>query len=153
MFNLYNFIFQRLIWKMISVYFLWFDYYWTLKEYKTSKVQNHSVSAYHLLQKWLVYLNFNLFTAAMGFFSSVRFLNMWKPRITFYLLWWAGPPWLTFSGSGLACLPSWLGMLNPTFIIFQGSSTKLAAFLLWQPTLYNQLLIQPLLLVPECYFS
>ena len=42
-FNLHNFIFQRLIWKMISVYFLWFDY-WTLKEWKTAKVQNHSVA-------------------------------------------------------------------------------------------------------------
>ena len=45
MFNLYNFIFERLIWKMISVYFLWFDY-WTLKEWKTAKIKNHSVAAY-----------------------------------------------------------------------------------------------------------
>ena len=45
MFNLFNFIFQRLIWTMISIHFLWFDY-WTLKEWKTAKVQNHSVSAY-----------------------------------------------------------------------------------------------------------
>ena len=44
MFNLYNFIFQRLIWKMISVSFLCFDY-WTLREWKTAKVQNRSVSA------------------------------------------------------------------------------------------------------------
>ena len=40
-FNLYNFIFQTLIWKIISVY-------WTLKEWKTAEVQNHSVSAYCL---------------------------------------------------------------------------------------------------------
>ena len=30
---------------MISVYFLWFDF-WTLKEWKTTEVQNHSVLAY-----------------------------------------------------------------------------------------------------------
>ena len=45
MFNLYNFIFQRSIWKMMSIHILWFDY-WTLKEWNTEKVQNHSVSAH-----------------------------------------------------------------------------------------------------------
>ena len=38
MFDLYNFIFQRIMWKMISAYFLWFDY-WTLKTWKTAKLQ------------------------------------------------------------------------------------------------------------------
>ena len=33
---------------MISVHFLWFDY-WTLGEWKSSKVQNHSVSVYYLI--------------------------------------------------------------------------------------------------------
>ena len=60
--------------------------------------------------------------------------------------------------SGLACLPSWLGMVNADrlrftqseiflqmkFIIFQGCLTKQAAFLHGQPASYNQLLIQPL---------
>ena len=36
------------------------------------------------LHKWLVHLNFDMFTAAMIFFSE-RFLNMCKPRTTFYL--------------------------------------------------------------------
>ena len=45
MFNLYNFIFQISFWKMMSIHILWFDY-WTLKEWKAAKVQNHSVSAY-----------------------------------------------------------------------------------------------------------
>ena len=45
MFNLYNFIFQRLIWKAISVSFLYF-HYWILKEWKAGKVENLYVSAY-----------------------------------------------------------------------------------------------------------
>ena len=58
-----------------------------------------------------------------------------------------------FYGIGLACLPSWPGMVNTDwlcsmrseiflqmkFIIFQGCPTKLG-----QPAPYNQLLIQPL---------
>ena len=44
-YNLYNFFFERFIWKMISAFFLWFDC-WTLKEWKTAKAQNHSVSAF-----------------------------------------------------------------------------------------------------------
>ena len=45
MLSVYYFIFQILIWKINSVYLLWFDYL-TLKECKTTKVQSHSVSAY-----------------------------------------------------------------------------------------------------------
>ena len=77
------------------------------------------------------------------------------------------PPALAFYGSGQACLLSWLGMVNSgllssmrseiflqmKFIIFQGCPTKQPAFLNWQPISYNQLLIQPLLLVPEGYFA
>ena len=37
-------------------------------------------------------------------------------------------------------------------MIFVGCTIKQAAFLNEQPTPYNQLLIQPLLLIPECYF-
>ena len=100
-------------------------------------------------------------------FFSVRFLNMCKPRTTFYLLRWAGPYTLEFCGSGPECLLSWPGMVNAgwlgsmqseiflqmKFIIFQGCSTKQAAFLPGQPAQYNQLLIQSLFLVPECYFA
>ena len=39
------------------------------------------------------------------------------------------------------------------FIIFQGCPTKQAAFLPEHPAPYYQLLIQSLLLVPECYFT
>ena len=81
--------------------------------------------------------------ATMFTFFSTRFLNMYMPRTTFYLLWWAYPPGLAFHGSGLACLPSWLGMVNVgwlcsmrseiflqmKFIIFQGCPTKQVAFL------------------------
>ena len=56
MFSLCNFIFQRLIWKELSVYFLRF-HYWILKEWKAAKVENHSVSAYYL-HKWLVHFFF-----------------------------------------------------------------------------------------------
>ena len=43
--------------------------------------------------------------------------------------------------------------LRMKFIIFQGCLTKQAAFSPEQSPLYNQLLIQLLLLVPECYFT
>ena len=67
----------------------------------------------------------------------------------------AGPPGLAFCGSGLACLPSWLGMVNAgllsfmqleiflqiKFIIFQGCPIKQAAFLHGQPTFtYSRML-------------
>ena len=84
------------------------------------------------------------------YFFSGKFLNVCKPRTTTYPLWQPGPPGLAFYGSGLACLPSWLGMVNAgwlcsmrseiflqmKFIIFQGCPTKLG-----QPTPYIQLLI------------
>ena len=65
-FNRHNFIFQRLIWIMISVYFIWFGY-WTLKEWKTAKVQNHSVAAYWLFTQMIGPL-FDMFTAAILIF-------------------------------------------------------------------------------------
>ena len=43
--------------------------------------------------------------------------------------------------------------LQIKFIIFSGYPTKQTAFLPWEPASYNQLLSQPLLLVPECYFA
>ena len=101
------------------------------------------------------------------YFFSGKFLNVCKPRTTTYPLWQPGPPGLAFYGSGLACLPSWLGMVNAgwlcsmwseiflqmKFIIFQGCPTKQAAVLAGQPVPYNQLLIQLLLLVQEGHFG
>ena len=43
--------------------------------------------------------------------------------------------------------------LQMKVIIFQGCPMKQAAFLHWQPTPKNQLLIQPTLLVPECHIA
>ena len=51
---------------MISVYFLWFDY-WTLKEWKTAKVENHFVTGYLLFIQMIGPL-FDMFTAAMFIF-------------------------------------------------------------------------------------
>ena len=82
--------------------------------------------------------------------------NYYKSDWSTYILTW-----------GLACLPSWLGVVNAgwvgavrseiflqmEFIIFQGYSTKLTAFLPELTTPYNQLLFQSLLPVPEYYFS
>ena len=94
-----------------------------------------------------------LLLPCLFFFCEI--LNMCRPRTTFYLLWWAGPFGLAFYGSGPACLLSrllmvnagWLGFIQSEiflqikFIIFQGCSTKQAAFLPGQPVTYNQLLI------------
>ena len=44
-----------------------------------------------------------------GYFFSAKFLNTWKPRKTFYLLWWASPPWYNICGTGLTYLLSWWG--------------------------------------------
>ena len=95
MFSLYYFIFQRLIWKAISVYFLWF-HYWIPKEWKAAKVENHSVWAYQLFTQMIGPL-FDMFTGSMFIFSSVRFLNMCKPRTglptSIGILWkWASKP-------------------------------------------------------------
>ena len=155
---------------MISVFFLWFDY-WTLKEWKTAKVQDDSAQGTSHLRKcfvhflicslllclfdWLIDLFTYLF---IYFFGGEESLNVCKPRTTLYPLWQPDSPGLTFHGSGLACLPNWLGMVNARwlhsmtseifltikFLIFQGCPTKQAAFLLGQPAPYNQLLIRPM---------
>ena len=134
---------------------------------RNEKLQKYRIilSQYtNYLHKWLVYLNFDMFTAAM---FSARFRNMCKPRTTFYLLWQAGPPGLAFYGNGPTHLTHCLGMMSAgcpgsmqseiflqiKFIIFQGCPTKQTAFLLGQPASYNQLLIQPILLIPECYLA
>ena len=79
----------------------------------------------------------------------------------------AGSPRLGFYGSWLSSLLSWLGMVNAgwidsirseiflqmKFIILQAFPIKQAVFLPGYLAPYNQLLIQPFLLVPECYFA
>ena len=112
-------------------------------------------------------LSFLLLFLFLLFYFFAGFVNMCKPRTVFYLLSRAGPPGLAYYGSGLVCFPSWLGMLNARwlgsmrsgksslkmkFTIFQGCPTKQAAFVPAQPSPYNELIIQPLLLVAECYF-
>ena len=134
---------------------------------KNCKSTKSFVSSYLLFTQMIGLLKFfDMFTAATLFFSA-RFWNMCKPRKRFYLLWRAGSPALAFYGKEQARLLSWLGMLNAgwlspmqseiflqmKFIILQGCPTKQAAFLTWQPTSYNQLLIQPFLLVLEGYFA
>ena len=100
-------------------------------------------------------------------FFLTRFLNMCKPRTASHLLWQVSPPRLTFYGSGPAHVSNWLGMMNAGWlgsmlpemllqmelIIFPGCPTKQAGFLDGQPALYNQILIKPFLLVPECFFA
>ena len=77
------------------------------------------------------------FYCCYGYFFCGEFLNVCMPRTT-YPLWLPGPPGLALYGSRLACLPSWLRMLNVgwlcsmqsdhflqmKFIIFQGCPTK-----------------------------
>ena len=78
-----------------SYFFLWF-HYWILKERKTAKVENHSVSAYYLFTQMIGPL-FGILAGTMFIFSSVRFLNMCKPRTglptSTRILWkWASKP-------------------------------------------------------------
>ena len=64
---------------------------------------------------------FDMFTAAMFIFFCGKFLNVCMPRTTAYPLWQSGPPGLTFYGSGLAFLPSWLGMVNADWFCYMQS--------------------------------
>ena len=121
---------------MISVYILWIDW-WTLKKWKTAKAQNYVLSAYYSLPP--------------GSFFPSRFLNMCKPRTTFYVPRDAGPPRVALYGSGPKHLPSRLGMIDEgwlasiqsevfsqvKFIIFQGCPTNQASFLPGYSAPYN----------------
>ena len=98
---------------MISVY-LWFDY-WTLKEWKTAKVHNYSVSAWQLFTQMTGPYKFWHIHCCHVYFFPARFLNMCKLRTTFFLPWRAGPPGLAFYGNRPARLPSWLRMLNASW--------------------------------------
>ena len=59
-----------------------------------------------------------MFTAATFIFSSARFLNMWKPRT-------CCPTSTDILGSGLACLPRWLGMMNTGWLVSTRSEISL----------------------------
>ena len=137
---------------MITVY----GFIIELKEWKTTKVQNQAVPAYQLFTL-IIGLLFDVY-CCYGYLFSGKFINVCKPRTTLYPFRQPAPPGLAFHGSKVACLPSWLGMMNAgwfrfmqseillqmKFIIFQGCFTKQAAFLLGQLAPYNQLLIKPL---------
>ena len=146
--------------EILGVFFYWF-YIKKLQKYRTIPSQHTNY-----LHKWLIYLNLTcLLRPCLSF--SVRFLSMCQPRTTLYLLWLAGPSGLPFYGSGLVSLLSCVGIVNASwlssirsnislqmkFIIFRGCFTKQAAFFPGQFSPCNQVLIQPLLVVPECYFG
>ena len=78
MFSLYNFIFQRLIWKAISVYFLWIDY-WILKEWKTAKVQNHCLS---ILFTKMIARYLNICKLRISWLTSIDILWLWASKVT-----------------------------------------------------------------------
>ena len=52
---------------MTRVYFLWLDY-WTLKEWKTSKIHNHSILAYYFYTNNTNGALFDMFTATIFIF-------------------------------------------------------------------------------------
>ena len=142
----------------------------TLKESKLQKYRIILSQHTNYLQKWLAHF---LTCLLLPCFFSARFLKMCKPKTTYISfdrlphLDCLDPTGLAFYGSGLACLQSMLGIMNAgwlgsmqsetflqmKFFIFQGYPAKLAAFLPWQLAPYNQFLIQPLLLIPDCYFA
>ena len=135
MFNLYYFIFQRLIWKAITVCFLWF-HYWIIKERKAAKLENHSVSADWLFTQMIVPL-LHMLTGAMFISCSVRFLNMCKPRTGWptliWILWkWDSKPaelaWWMVNADWLGSI--WSEIFSQMkFITFQGCPIKQAVFL------------------------
>ena len=103
---------------------------------------------------------FDTFTGAVFIFSFARFLNICKPRVgrptSIEILWkWASK--LTGLAGAGECRPTGSIQseifLQMKFIIFQGCPIKQVVFLPGQLTPYNQLLIQPLLLVPEYCFA
>ena len=165
MFNLYNFIFQRLIWNLIIETWNLSSCNLIIELSRNEKLQKYRIILSphtNYLHKWLVNLHFDKFPAVVFFFSE-RFLSMCKPRTTFYLFeglahldgdfmdvgqhtygaawgWWirfSSVPW----DQKFSC--RW----NLSF--FKAIPLKRTPF--FPP--YNQLLIQPVLLVPECYFA
>ena len=104
---------------------------------------------------------FDMFISAMVIFFFVKFLNIWKSRTgwatSIWILWkWASKP-TKLAGDGECRLTQFHLIRNNfilqiKFIVLQGCPIKQALLLPGQLAPYNQLLIQPLLLVAECYF-
>ena len=155
MFSLYKFIFQRLIWKAISVYILWFDYC-ILKEWKTAKVHNLSVSGSNYLHKWLVHFLTCLLVPCL-FFLLQKFQHLCNPRTgwpTLISILWKWASKLTgLAGHGECRLDRFHPIKNFLSNGTNSCSIKQATFLLGKPTPYNQLLIHLFFLIPECYFK
>ena len=99
MFNLYDFIFQRLIWRMIRVYFLWLDY-WTLKEWKTAKYRIILSQHTSYLHKWLVHFLICWLLLFIFFSEIPKYKQAYN--ITPLTTW---PTWI-------GILWKWAGMLN-----------------------------------------
>ena len=114
-----------------------------------------------ILYQHTIYTNdqlLDMFTGAMFIFSFVRFVNMCEPRTgwptSIGILWkWASES-AKLAGDGECRLTRFQlirNFLANKIYLFQGCPIKQAVFLPGQPAPYNQLFIQPLLLVPECY--
>ena len=98
---------------MISGYFLWFDN-WTFKKWE---LQKHRIilSSYLLFTQMLGPFTFcHVLLRKLSF--SARFLIMCKPRVQFYLIWWADLPRLNLYGSGPSHLLSWLEMVKVVWL-------------------------------------
>ena len=155
MFHLYNFIFQRLIWKEISFYFLRFDY-WIFKEWKTAIVQNHCLIKLTIYTNdwspfWHVYC-YHVYFFLCEIAKYVQAKNR-LAHLNCYFMEWASM--LTklagYDEYRLARFHLIRNLLANKIYHFPGCPIKQASFLPGQPTPCNQLLIWPLLLVPECY--
>ena len=147
---------------MISVFFLmvWLLNSQGMKNCKSTESFCCSILAIYTNEwstVWYVY-------CCYVYFFSARFLNMYKPRTTFYISFeglptWIGILWKCASMitqlAGIECRLAWFhairNLLANKIYHFPGCPIKQASFLPGQPTPCNQLLIWPLLLVPECY--
>ena len=77
------------------------------------------------LHKWLGHLHFDMFSAAMFIFFR-EILNMCKPRIRFYLVWWASTPGFEFYGSVLCRFPGWPEVVKAAWFRFPTIRTLLS---------------------------
>ena len=129
-----------------------------MKNYKNTESFCHNILATYknaCPTFWYIYCCYVYYS------FSGKFLNVCRPRTT-YPLWQPGPLRLAFYGSGQACLPSWLGMVNAAWWWMQVGSVACdqkfsckwnlsflrlshqVNFLLAQLAPYNQFLTQPL---------
>ena len=117
------------------------------------------------LHKWLLHVNFDIFAAANVCFSA-RLVNMCKPRAIFCFLLLAYLDWHFMEVEEQAYQAGWGWWMQVGSVpcdqkfsykwnlsLFKIAPTKQADFLPGQPASYNQLLIYPVLHVPECYLA